>query len=260
MWEEVFTHRSPPPTYWLPRRDLNTQPFDPVPPTIRKSDTTLLPALHLQHAKQLAQRTSAAAHVCTTATGRPSLPTSQVSAGCQTTRVRTSACSLASSSHNAGRAFTTTTARLTALPSPHTDDCLLAATWDYDGTTRHATPRRRTPTTNFQHLCRQTSLYGSRDKFQAPSSPHIATRLPDNLDRTFQHLYVSKCSNHPRRLHLPEPRVPVVTYASTLKQQSPRGGGGGDVGASHKAVLRRTTGLPLLFGRDQFGASRLGRH
>jgi hypothetical protein len=36
-----------------------------------------------------------------------------------------------------------------------TDDCLLASTWDYAGTTRHAIPRRRTPTTSFQHLWRK---------------------------------------------------------------------------------------------------------
>jgi hypothetical protein len=108
-----------------------------------------------------------------------------------------------------------------------TDDCLLASTWNYAGTTRHATPRRRTTTTNFQHLWRQTSLYGSRNKSQTPSSPHPVTRLPDNLDRTFKPLYASKCSSHHRRLHLPKPRVPVITspspHASTPKQQSPRG-------------------------------------
>jgi hypothetical protein len=122
-----------------------------------------------------------------------------------------------------------------SLPSPLTDDCLLASIWDCARNTRmalrsgsrHTTPRRRTPTMNFQHLWRHTSLYGSKDKFQAPSSQHTATRLTDNLDRMFQPLYASKCSNHHHRLHLPEPRVPVVTYASTLKQQSPRGGGGG---------------------------------
>jgi hypothetical protein len=37
---------------------------------VRKSDTTFPPALHLQHASKLAQQTLAAAHVCTTATGR----------------------------------------------------------------------------------------------------------------------------------------------------------------------------------------------
>jgi hypothetical protein len=108
--------------------------------------------------------------------------------------VRASVCSLASSSHNAGHAFTTTTAWLMALPSSLMDDCLLAATWDYAGTTRHATPRRRTPSTNFQHLWRQTSLYGLGNKSQAPLSQHTVTRLPDNLDRTFHALYASKCS------------------------------------------------------------------
>jgi hypothetical protein len=152
------------------------------------------------------------------------------------TRVRTSACSLASSSDSAGCAFTMTTAQLTALPFPHMDDCLLASIWDCAGNTRmalcsdprHTTPSRRTPTMNFQHLWRQTSLYGSRDKFQAPSSPHTATRLTDNLDHMFQPLYASKCSSHHRRLQLPKPRVPVATYASphasTPKQQSPQGG------------------------------------
>jgi hypothetical protein len=81
-----------------------------------------------------------------------------------------------------------------APPTSLTDGCLLASIWDDAGTTRHATPHRRTPATNFEHLGRQTSLNGSRDKSRAPSSPHTATRLPDNLDRTFQILYASKCS------------------------------------------------------------------
>jgi hypothetical protein len=49
------------------------------------------------------------------------------------TRVRTSACSLASSSFGAGRAFATTTAWLIALPSSPTDGCLLASIWDDAG-------------------------------------------------------------------------------------------------------------------------------
>jgi hypothetical protein len=53
-------------------------------------------------------------------------------------RVRTHACSLASSSRSAGQAFTTTTARLTALSSTNTDDCLLASSWDYTGNPRMA--------------------------------------------------------------------------------------------------------------------------
>jgi hypothetical protein len=161
---------------------------------------------------------SAAARVCTTVTGLPSSPSSQASVGSSKTRVRTSACSLSSSSHSEGRAFITTSVRLMALPSSLTDDCLLASTWNYDGTTRHATLRRRTPTMNFQHLRRQTQLYGSRNKSQAPLSPHTVTRLPDNLARTFQPLYTSKCSIH----HL----LPVISstspHASTPTQQSPK--------------------------------------
>jgi hypothetical protein len=79
---------------------------------------------------------------------------------------------------------------------------------------------------NFQHLWRQISLYGSRNKFQAPQSPHNATRLLDNLDRTFQLLYASRCSSQHHSLHLPELRVQVVTStspsASTPKQPSPQ--------------------------------------
>jgi hypothetical protein len=78
-----------------------------------------------------------------------------------------------------------------------------------------------------QHLWHQSSLYGSRNKTQAPSSPHTVTRLPDNLDRTFQPLNASKCSSHHRRLHLPKPCVAVIMFpsphASTSKQQYPRG-------------------------------------
>jgi hypothetical protein len=40
----------------------------------------------------------------------------------------------------------------------------------------------------FKHLWRQTSLYGSRNKSQAPLSRHTATRQLDNLDRTPQPL------------------------------------------------------------------------
>jgi hypothetical protein len=53
----------------LPAKTLPTI-SDLIPPTIRKSDTTLLPALHLHHGKQLAQLTSTAAPDITTATGR----------------------------------------------------------------------------------------------------------------------------------------------------------------------------------------------
>jgi hypothetical protein len=159
------------------------------------------------------------------------------------TRVRISACFLASSSGSAGSAFTTTSARLTVLPSPLMDGCLLASTWDYAGThivicsgSRHTTPHHRTPTINFQHLWCQTSLYGSRNKFQAPQSPHTVTCLLDNLNRTFQPLYASKCSSqHHCRLHLLELYVPVITSTSldtvsAPKQPSPQGG---DMGISH---------------------------
>jgi hypothetical protein len=119
MWRKCFT--SPPPTYWWPQRDLNGQPSDLVPPMLRRSNTTLLPALHLKLQRKLAQ------HSRLIITDKSSS---------STIRVRTSACCLASSSYSTGRAFITTSARLTSLPSPHTDDCLLALTWDYAGTTR----------------------------------------------------------------------------------------------------------------------------
>jgi hypothetical protein len=109
-------------------------------------------------------------------------------------RVRSSVCSLASSSHNAGRDLLRPLPGSWHPPSSLTDDCLLASTWDYAETTRHATPCRRTQTTSFKYLWRQTSLYGSRNKSQAPLSQHTATRLPDNLNLTFEPLYASKCS------------------------------------------------------------------
>jgi hypothetical protein len=107
--------------------------------------------------------------------------------------------------------LTTTPAWLRHPPSSLTDDCLLASTWDHAGTTRHPTPRQRTPTTSFKHLWRQTSLYGSRNKSQAPKSRHTKTRLPDNLDRTPQTLYASKCfiiipvSIYPKHASTPTP-------------------------------------------------------
>jgi hypothetical protein len=98
----------------------------------------------------------------------------------------------------------------------------LASIWDYARNTHiaicngpcHTTPHHRTPTSNFQHLWHQTSLYGSRNKFQAPPSPHTATHLPDNYDSTFQPLNAYKCSSQHHRLQLPEPRVLVVTATS----------------------------------------------
>jgi hypothetical protein len=44
-------------------------------------------------------------------------------------------------------------------------------------------------------LMASTSLYGSGNKSQVPLSQHTATCLPDNLDLTFEPLYVSKCPN-----------------------------------------------------------------
>jgi hypothetical protein len=141
-----------------------------------------LPALHLQHASKLAQQTSAAAHVWITATGRPSSPKSQASVSSSTTWVRTSACSLASSSHKAGRAFTKTTARLTALPSPPTDDCLLASTWDYAGTTRHATP----------------SLQDTNDKLPTLMASNIALWLEKQVPGTIVSAYCDTSAGQPR--------------------------------------------------------------
>jgi hypothetical protein len=217
---------------WSRRHDLNnTQPSDhsttttitttttnSSPPTLQPLyySTTLLPALHIRHEKQLAQLTSAAAPDITTATGRTFITYQSSKCRFLNDRVRASACSLASSSHSAGRAFTTTTAWLIALSSSLTDDCLLVLTWDYARTTRHATPRRRTPTKNFQHLWHQTSLYGSGNKCQVPLSQHTTTRLPDNLNRNFESLYASKCSiiisvsiypNHAFRSSCPLPRT-----------------------------------------------------
>jgi hypothetical protein len=115
----------------------------------------LLPALHIYNGKQLAQLTSTAAPIITTATGRTFITYQSSKRRVLNDRVHASACSLAGSSHSTGRAFTTTTAWIIALSSSLTDECLLASTWDYAGTTWHATSRRRTPTTNFQHLWRQ---------------------------------------------------------------------------------------------------------
>jgi hypothetical protein len=120
---------------------------------------------------------------------------------------------------------------------------------------------RRTPMTNFQHLWRQTSLYCSRDKFQAPSSPHTATRLPDNLDRMFQRFYASKCSTIITVSIYPTTRL-VATYASphasTCKQPSPRGG---DVGASHMRFFPEWPGQrPHLALWQNVGSGRQGHH
>jgi hypothetical protein len=96
-----------------------------------------------------------------------------------------------------------------ALPSSLTDDCLLASTWDYAGTTRHATPRRKTPTTSIQHLWRK----------------HRSTARGTSLKRHCLNIlrqpreYVSaslrlQVFHHHLRLHLPEPRVPAITPTS----------------------------------------------
>jgi hypothetical protein len=53
------------------------------------------------------------------------LPTRPASADASSTQVPISACTLESSSHNADHVLTTISARLTALPSPHMDGCLL---------------------------------------------------------------------------------------------------------------------------------------
>jgi hypothetical protein len=135
------------------------------------------------------------------------------------TRV-SSACSLTSSSHSTGCAFTTTPARLTALSSPLTDDCLLASTWDYAGTTCHTTliagnrqqtsntysikHRSRVRETNFRHhhlhilwhVCRTTStvrfsLYTSSSvpvSITASIYPNYAFRPSCPLPRMLQHL------------------------------------------------------------------------
>jgi hypothetical protein len=65
--------------------------------------TTLLKALHLHHEKQLAQLTSAAAPHITTATSRTFITDKPSKCRFLNDRVRASACSLASSSHDAGR-------------------------------------------------------------------------------------------------------------------------------------------------------------
>jgi hypothetical protein len=80
-------------------------------------------------------------------------------------RLRTSACSRASSSRSAGRAFTTTTERLKALPSTHTDDCLLASTWDYAGNSRMA-------------LCSWTARVRASTCLLASSSPNAGRLRP----------------------------------------------------------------------------------
>jgi hypothetical protein len=196
--------------------------------------TTLLPDLHRQLQGKWTRLTSTSAPDITTATGCTFITYQSSKRRFLNDRVRASACFLASSSHNAGR-DTTTSAWLRYLPSSLTDDCLLAPIWDDAGTTRHATPRRRTPTTNFQHLWHQTLINGSRNKSQAPLSQHTATRLPDNPDLTFEPLYASKCSiypNHAFRSSYPLPR----RLPSTPKKQSPWGG---DMGNAHIAVLPR---------------------
>jgi hypothetical protein len=189
------SHIDTSPTYWWHRRDHAIIP--PTQGVSQKSDTTFLPALYLQHASKLTQQTSAVAHVCTTAIGRPSSPTSQASDDSSTTRVRTSACSLASSSHSTGRTFTMTTERLTALPSLHTVDCLLVSTWDYAGNTRHATPRPRTPTTIFQNLGVK-----HRSTAQETSPRHHCLRTLWHVCRTTSTVRFS--------LFTP-PNVPVIT-------------------------------------------------
>jgi hypothetical protein len=194
---------------------------------------------------KLAQQTSAAAHICTTATGR--LFITNQSNKCRFLIV-TGSDLCVFPRKLIPHMLITTTERLTALPSPHTDDCLLASTWGYAGNTCiaicsgscHTAPHRRTPTSNFQHLWHQTSLYGSRNKFQAPPSPHTVTCVPDNLDRTFQPLYASKCSSQHHCLQLPEIRVAVIMStslsASTPKQPSLQGS---DVRTSHMSDIRQ---------------------
>jgi hypothetical protein len=87
-----------------------------------------------------------------------------------------------------------------------------------------------------------TSLYGSRNKSQAPLSQHTATRLPYNLDRTFQPLYAPKCSIIISVSIDPTTR-PVATYAShaTLRYACFNAyatiSAGGGVATSHKAMV-----------------------
>jgi hypothetical protein len=87
----------------------------------------------------------------------------------------------------------------------------------------------------------QTSLYSLRNKSQAPLSHHTMTRLPDNLDRTFQPLYASKCSIISASIY--------PKHASTPKQQSLRGS---DVGITHIVVLPRA---PMLAPTPNRGIS-----
>jgi hypothetical protein len=112
-----------------------------------------------------------------------------------------------------------------ALPSSLKDDFLLASTWDYAGTTRHATPRRRTPTTSFQHLWhkhRSTARETSPRRHCVNTPWHVCRTTSTVRFSFFTPPSVPPSSSSPIR-----PRVPVATYASphasTPTQQSRKG-------------------------------------
>jgi hypothetical protein len=251
MWGRYPHHRYLP-TYWWPRRDHDdviwtTRYFliDVITTTDRLQPlyhrTTSLPDLHRQLQGKRTQLASTASPDITTSTGRTFITDQSSKRRFLIDRVRASACSLASSSHNSGRAFTTTTAWLMALSSSLTADCLLASTWDYAGTTRHPTPLRRTSTTSFQHLWRK---HRSTTRETSPRRHYLNT--PWHACRTTSTVrcsFFTPPSVPPSSSSLStRPRVPVATYASphasTRKQPSLLES---DVGSSHTVMWQPRT-------------------
>jgi hypothetical protein len=112
------------------------------------------------------------------------------------------------------------------LSSSLTDDCLLASTWDYAGITRHATPRRRTPTPSFQHLWRK---HRSTARGTSPRRHCLNTLRPACRTTSTVRFSLFTPPSAPPSSPSPStrPGVPVDTYASphasTPMQQSPRG-------------------------------------
>jgi hypothetical protein len=197
--------------------------------------TTLLPDLHLQLQGKRTQLTSTASPDITTPTGRIFITNQSSKRLCVFPRKLIP---------QRRSWLTMTTAWLMALPSSLTDDCLLASTWDYAGTTRHATPRRRTPTTSFQHLwCKHRSTARETSpRHHCLNTPWHACRTTSTVHfNLFTPASVPPSSSSP----LNRPRIPAITSTSAQASTPSNNLRGeccgilshGDVATSHKAMV-----------------------
>jgi hypothetical protein len=129
-----------------------------------------------------------------------------------------------------------TTARLTALPSSHTDGCLLASSGMTPGThawclvvthvTQPLVAGHRRRTSNACGVKHRPTVRGTRSGRHRPDTLRHACLATSTVRSASWRLQVFRSSSWSSSNR---PRVPVVTYAAptrcTPKHQSPQGGG-----------------------------------